>query len=546
MRWLLFPFLSAALLAAPPQDKGTFVLKQAGNKVGEEKFTLTWEGGKGKLESEMVLTLPSASITMEIQEEVDASLRPLSYKLQAETPGGTQIVTVEPTDSTHYEVLVTVRGSHQSREFELTNPYILDNNVISHYALLGTLLKDLTQEVTRTAIVPQVMMTLPLKLQPGKPITLKSGDQSLQAKVYRIYLGDIEIRLYEVDGKIVGGQIPGQQATFYRSDLYPQGLEEIPAEGQIQRHPPPDVQEREVSFSSADGTRLAGSFSFPRNGTPPFPVVVMIHGSGGVDRNENAPGFTSNIFRDLAWGLAQKGIASLRYDKRGTGQSSGDWHRASLQDLVQDARAAVQFVLRLPEAGPVFLLGHSEGGIIAPMVAVQESVAGIILLEAPATPMDQVIRYQIQVSAQSRGLPDSVLSQNLAKADSFFAFVRMSQGDWSDYPDSLVSRYPRQFSLRWWREHLTHDPLATLKKVHCPVLILQGDRDPQVPPEHAQKLKKALEEAGNPDVELHVLEGMNHLLRRQKGPPQLMVQGIDKPLDDRVLQIVVSWIQKHT
>ncbi len=536
----------AVLLAAPPQEKGTFVLEQSGKKVGEEHFTVTWQDNRGVLESEITLTLPSATISMEIHQEVDPSLRPLSYKLTAETPGGTQVVTVEPTDSTLYEVLATVRGTHQSREFEVSDPVILDNNVLSHYVLIGTLLKDLKAQETRTAIVPQVMMTLPLKLYPGKATTFRAGEKTVEGKVYRLYLGDIEIELYEVEGRIVGGRIPSQQAKFYRTDLYPKGIEPIPAEGRIRKHPPPEVGEREIAFVSADGTRLAGSFSFPRSGHPPYPVVVMIHGSGGLDRDENAPGFETNIFRDLAWGFAQHGIASLRYDKRGTGRSQGDWQKASLEDLVQDAQAAVRFARRLPEAGAIFLLGHSEGGVIAPMVARRESVDGLILLEAPATPLDQIILYQIQVAAQNRHLPDSLVQEKLKETKAFFAFVRSSHGDWQDYPDSVVQAYPHSFSLRWWREHLAHDPVETLQKVHVPVLILQGDQDPQVPPEHATLLKQALEAGGNTDVELHVLEGMNHLLRKQEGPKQLLVQGLDQPLDDRVLPILISWIQKHS
>jgi hypothetical protein len=537
-----FPLLLFLILSSSGKEKGVFILYQGGKRVGEEKFEIEFKKDRIELESDILISLPNLSISMEVKEKRKLDLKPVKYELKAETPAGTQLLELKPTDSTHYELTAFARGSHQSRELEAKGALIVDNNVLSHYSLLSGLLRDLNEPTTRTAIVPQAMMTLPLKLKPGVKITLKSGDKTFEATKFEIYLGDIEINLYMVGDKVIGGKIPGQKAEFYRKDLYPKGLEEVKSEGRAPQSPPDGVIESEVNFKSYDGTVLYGTITLPGKRDGPVPMLLLIHGSGKVDRNENAEGFRSNIFRDLAWGLAKQGIGTLRYDKRGTGKSGGSFEKASLTDLVMDALSALRFLKKNYGESPHFLLGHSEGAIIAPMVALKESVDGLILLEAPATPLDQVILYQVKLTARLRGVEDSLLDEMIKENEKFFDFVKSSKGDWEDYPDSLVKDYPRNFSLRWWREHLHHNPIKTLAKIKVPVLIVQGDKDPQVPVDHAGILKRALEESGNLQVKLRVIEGMNHLLRRQEGPINPINQGLDRPLDERVLEEIEGWV----
>jgi alpha-beta hydrolase superfamily lysophospholipase len=286
----------------------------------------------------------------------------------------------------------------------------------------------------------------------------------------------------------------------------------------------------------------------------------MIHGSGPADRDENVPGMKIGFLRAVAHRLAQAGIASFRYDKRGVGASEGDLSKAGLTDLVEDARAALEALRTRGEIDPerVFILGHSEGGNIAPLVAVGDpSVRGLILVATNARPLDQIIRRQVETLNRAAGLSESDLEAILEQQDEWAAFVKESEGDWEDYPykqlkEPLTWLTPEKYagltrvSLRWLREHFTRDPLETIRRVKVPVLILQGEKDIQVPKEEAELLARVLREAGNEEVELHILPDLNHLMRRHPEEPNLQYRHLDEPVDERVLRLIVEWVRAHS
>ena len=152
---------------------------------------------------------------------------------------------------------------------------------------------------------------------------------------------------------------------------------------------------RELSIES-DGATLAGELSLP-DGVRRYPVVLMVHGSGPLDRNENTRGQSLNVFNHLADQLAAAGIASYRYDKRGCGKSTGDYYQAGHADLVDDASACIDQLVRTANCDPqqIFVLGHSEGTIIAAQLANQhQDLAGLILLCPFVEPMESILRRQ--------------------------------------------------------------------------------------------------------------------------------------------------------
>ncbi|MBL8996607.1 MAG: alpha/beta fold hydrolase [Gemmatimonadetes bacterium] len=283
----------------------------------------------------------------------------------------------------------------------------------------------------------------------------------------------------------------------------------------------------EVTVPTPAGHRLTGTLTRPAGAAGRLPAVVTITGSGAQDRDEYIPvagGYRP--FRQVADTLGRRGIAVLRLDDRGVGGSGGDVNGTSA-DFADDIRAAVAFLRARADIDParIALVGHSEGAMIAPMVAVTDSrLAGIVLMAGPAYNGRQIIDYQIANGVQ--GTP-SILP---AARDSA---VKAARAEF----DSTTARGP------WMRFFLTYEPLPTAQKVRQPVLILQGATDQQIRAEEAAMLEKALRAGGNRAVTSHVFADRNHLfLRDADGHPSGYMKLTDPKMDAEVLGVLADWL----
>lgn len=314
-------------------------------------------------------------------------------------------------------------------------------------------------------------------------------------------------------------------------------------------------EEIEISFVS-DGIKLAGTLTLPVPRVALVPAVLLIAGSGPVDRDENTPTAPLNIFNTLAHQLARAGIASLRYDKRGVGQSGGEYLKTSFTDLVQDAQAALLFLKSHAEinAEKIFALGHSEGGYIVPLLALaDEKLTGILSIAGPARPFEVILLWQNEAILRVIGASDEEIRRQLEFVKAFIAFAKQSRGDWEDYTFEQVRAHipmltRRQFealkqtaSLKWWREHFTRDPLEPLRRVKTAVFVLHGNKDLQVPWEEALVWAAELKKAGNEEVEIVILADLNHILRRDIGKPDWPYD-LSLPVDERVLRAITDWL----
>jgi alpha-beta hydrolase superfamily lysophospholipase len=295
--------------------------------------------------------------------------------------------------------------------------------------------------------------------------------------------------------------------------------------------PFPHFTSRDVHFTSADGTVLAGTLTVPDRGRPPYATVVLVHGSGAADRDELIG--VNPVFLQLSNALSNDGYAVLRYDKRGVGQSGGKTTLGTRDELLDDVRAAYGFARAQPKLDPkhVFLLGHSEGGELVPTVAVTDpSVPGIILLAPPALPLSQVLMEQ----ALAGVAPDQ---QAAARAREQAIFTSTRQGH-----DSMRA---------WLRSSLDIDPAVDIARVRAPVLILQGTADAQVLAADLPRLVTAAR-AHNHDVTVRTFPGDNHLF--DAAPPGVtqtpfaaLRQYLTVPawIDARVLRTIESWLAVH-
>lgn len=437
-------------------------------------------------------------------------------------------------------------------------PFVLDPNLISSYYVLYQLLKSRkVEQLELLALVPPRIQAWPLRVRHEGQVKLQSPVGEIQAEQYSVQAGDLHVELYAEKGQLIGVRSDSGQLA-YRSDRLPQGFQVAQVPQKSEESPPTGMREIEVQFESA-GLKLAGTLALPQGHQKPVPAVLFIAGSGPVDRNENAPGFKTDIFKQIAWRLAEQGIASLRYDKRGVGKSEGIFKNASMNDLVADARAALGFLKHRPEIDPdlVYVLGHSEGGILGPILATEEPLAGLIILAGPARPLDQVILWQLEGRLRSLGAKGAALQKKLDEQRQFFKFVKQSHGEWGDYTFKEAKRFMpwlkdeaqwqslQSFALSWFRQHFKHDPLATIRKVHVPVLIIQGEKDIQVPPQDAKVLAKALKGAGNANVTVRLLPDLNHLMRHQPEDAYSGLSHLDKPVDGRVLQAIGEWLKEQ-
>jgi len=311
---------------------------------------------------------------------------------------------------------------------------------------------------------------------------------------------------------------------------------------------------REVRFAGAAGV-LTGTLALPGDGAEPWAAALFLHGSGPQDRNGNSPGLPLAIFETLAGDLAAAGIASVRYDKRGVGESPGDLLRCTIGDLAADARAALRFIRRLHETAglPVFLVGHSEGATIAMLLAAEEpEPAGLVLLAPSVTPMEEVLRLQaagvarLPPAERTRlGIPEGFDQRR--NTEEMIAQIRSAP------PDQAALTVGNQtVPILWFRSHFELDLGAIVAAVRSPVLAIGGQKDAQAPPGDAQALAAGLRAAAerrgqSPDATGVLLPDLTHILRRSAGGgsageyPELCPQ----PVDAGLRQLVVQWLGAH-
>lgn len=347
--------------------------------------------------------------------------------------------------------------------------------------------------------------------------------------------------------------------------------------------PPFPYSEREVAFAHpVEGFTLAGTLSIPPASPVAHPektadlqtrhpAVILITGSGAQDRDETL--FAHKPFAVIKDHLARRGVAVLRLDDRGVGGSGGDMAHSTTLDFATDIYAAVDFLRQQPEIDPacIGLLGHSEGGVIAPIVAAQrDDIAFVVLLAGTGVNGAEILRLQM-VDAMKGMIPDASIERlkregydlikrcgdsALSEADRLEAVKRLVtiqvglDPDATERPpadqrriDAGVKQGQSQLASPWMRLFLRLEPSESLAKVRCPVLILNGSKDVQVnAAQNVPVMVKILSDAGNPDVTARIIPGVNHLFQPCKSGGVLEYGFIETTIDPRVLDEVGDWI----
>lgn len=327
--------------------------------------------------------------------------------------------------------------------------------------------------------------------------------------------------------------------------------------------------EEEVKYSNlAAGVTLAGTLTLPRSGKP-SPAVLLIAGSGPNDRNETI--FGHKPFLVLADHLTKQGLVVLRVDKRGVGQSTGNYDISTSEDFAADALTGVEYLKTRKEvdAKQIGLIGHSEGGLIAPMVAVQSNdVAFIVLMAGTGVTGEEIIYAQQALISRAMGATEEQISHqldlqkkvlsviknepNLDEAEKLLRAIiakqltNLPKEEQQIAADAMEAQIKRCNS-KWFRYYLTYDPTTSLKKIKIPVLAINGELDSQVPPkQNLPLIAKTLEETGNQNYRIIEFPKLNHLFQTSETGSILEYGKIEETIAPVVLETLSSWILETT
>lgn len=309
--------------------------------------------------------------------------------------------------------------------------------------------------------------------------------------------------------------------------------------------PPFPYSREEVSFANGDAL-LKGTLVLPEGYTENTPVLLMVSGSGLQNRDEELLGHKP--FAVIADALGREGIATLRYDDRGFGESSGDATNCTTEDFKKDASAGIEFLKK--RFDKVGVLGHSEGGTIALMLGAENKADFVVSLAAMTVSGAETLIDQNRILLTSENVPDSIVQEYCGLlADTFKAIKNkesMPDAERYNLPQPLIDNYKKvvdQLELPYLNYFVTLDIRDQLEKVKIPVLALNGTKDIQVNYQtNLEALRTLL--PNNPKNQIKSIDGVNHLFQRcQTGLPN-EYGIIEETISPEVLKIMTEWIKK--
>ena len=331
----------------------------------------------------------------------------------------------------------------------------------------------------------------------------------------------------------------------------------------------------EVSFKNHEAkVTLAGTLTLPKDGKPKS-VVILISGSGPQDRNEEVASFNHRPFLVLSDYLTRNGIGVLRYDERGVGESSGNFGAATSADFATDVVAAIDFLNFRPDLKGVKigLAGHSEGGIIAPMVAsTSKEVDFIALLAAPGMPSGDLLLLQSKLISEAEQVPTEIVEANhkilqeayaflvdnvdLPKEEAKKGLIKIFKSGLTGFPkevrsqigneDEFVNKEAEGLLDPWFRYFIAIDPAIYLEKVNCPVFAINGTLDLQVPAtENLEAIEQSLTKAGNENFVIKPMAQLNHLFQKAETGSPSEYKNIEETFNEAAMKAIASWINQQ-
>jgi len=410
-------------------------------------------------------------------------------------------------------------------------------------------------------------------------VTMDSPDQGVRGIVIddvSIIEDDLELKIHSAgisySGKVRDQEIEG---IFRQSGLeLPLKLEKMLKGAEIlekeketlvrpqdPKAPFPYSEEIIQFYNPKAGISLEGNLTIPK-GEGPFPAVVLVTGSGPQDRNSEILGHRP--FLVIADHLSRNGIAVFRYDERGVGASEGDFSKATTADFADDAKSAIEMLNEHPSINSDMtgIAGHSEGGLVAPLVAINsDAVDFLILMAGSGVSGDQLLLEQKKQIELKMGFDSSMVMESLAYFGNAYQLIVEGKLEGTELkeavgealrpvlgpnvPEAQFEALISQLLNPWMVFFMRHDPASVLKQVQCPVLAFNGDLDLQVSAEiNLPAIEKALLEGANDRINIHLFEGLYHLFQTATTGLPAEYESIDETIAPEVMELMVKWIKQ--
>lgn len=357
---------------------------------------------------------------------------------------------------------------------------------------------------------------------------------------------------YSKDDQLIFGSY-GQGGGYFTLDLT--WVEALPTEVERPQTPirPFPYDEEEVKFENTrEGILLAGTLTKPSD-QKNLPAVVLIAGSGRNDRDETSMGH----FLLLSDYLTRNGYAVLRYDKRGVGESEGDYAQATTIDFADDTKAALEYLKGHPDIDPgtIGLIGHSEGAMIAPILASEypEEISFIVLMGGVGIPGSDLLLIQAEKMSRIAGVPEEEIQQTMENNRKLYEIAK------TDEPDSVIAVKMKEavpevgdniismLQVDWVRTFISLDMDKYISKVKCPTLAITGENDIQCPPvENLSAIAASLQKGGNENYEIKEMPGLNHLFQTSESGSPLEYEQLPEIISPDVLKTLLEWMNGVT
>jgi pimeloyl-ACP methyl ester carboxylesterase len=514
-----------------------FTLFLSGTRAGIERVRMARAGSTWIISSTGQFGAPLNVTVNRFEMKYTADWQPIELRIEA-TQAGRPFALATSFGMTTAINEITQNGTTTSKTDQVSaRTIVLPNSFYAGYEALAARLAEAQPGTELHAyVVPQTEVGVTVKSVSAEQLPSPAG--ILAVRRYEIVFqnpsGPLAASVTIDDrARLVRFDVPSANLRLVRSDLAG-----VATRAQPVRNP----ADTDVIIP-APGFTLAGTMTMPQGaGRLRHPAVVLVAGSGSVDRDEVVAGIP--IFAQLAAGLAGQGFVVLRYDKRGVGQSGGRSERVTLQDYADDLITTVKWLAKRKDIDPrhIAVAGHSEGGAVAMLAATQEKQVGsLVLIAAPGTLGSELILEQQRHVLDLMKVPDAERQSKIELQKRIQDAVIADKG-W----ESIPAEFRSQADSTWFRSLLLFDPAKVMPKIKQPILIIQGDLDQQVFPHHADALA-ALARARKkaPPVEVLHLPDINHLLAAaETGEVSEYGALPQKAITPAVAKAIVDWLKK--
>ena len=529
--------------AQPAEGPASFRVFLKGTAIGGEEVIVRRTAGGVSIASNGRMGAPLDMVTRQCVVRYDAEWRPIELTVDAVMRGAALSIKTTFGGGQARSEIVQAGAPTDKTDAVTSDAIVLPNLFFSAYEALAMRLASIPDGGTfKVYVAPQAEIAV--KQNARSTQRIETARRVIQVRSYALTFQNPGAPLDAVvwtdeTGRLLKLEVAAQSLLFVREDLVSVATRSL-------------VVSREGDQSvriPGNGFMLAGTLSQP-SGTPRegskgrFPAVVLVGGSGAIDRDETVAGIS--VFGLLASPIADAGNYVLRYDKRGIGQSGGRAETASLQDFADDVAAVVRFLRKREDVDPkrIVLVGHSEGALVSLIAASRdEDLAGVVLAACPSGSGGELVLQQQAYLLQKMNLPEAERVARIELQERIQAAV-LGQGKWDNIPEPLR----KQADTLWFQSFLRFTPASVMPKVKQPLLILQGEIDRQVPPHHADKLAelaRARKKVPAEAVTLIKLDGVNHLLVKGKtGDMDEYGSLAGQAIDGRLITALLDWLGK--